>query len=227
MTSRNRFFVTLCIGLLGGPAIARFAELRGDTHAGAGLVLGTSGARATTEIRLNQVGFLPASPKLAVVANPTTARFVVLRAGVGDTVLAGELLPANEWPPSAETVRVADFSSLTSAGRYELITANGSRSAAFSIGGDVLRDVARAAAKAFYYQRASVELPARYAGEWARAAGHPDREVLIHASAAGPGRPSGARIASPGGWYDAGDYNKYIVNSGISTYTLLALAEQF
>jgi endoglucanase len=225
MTSRDRLLVPLCFALLGGLAIARLG-VRGVAHAGAVVVLGTSGTRDTTEIRLNQIGFLPASPKVAVVVNPTMARFAVLRAGDGDTVLAGELLPAGEWPPSAETVRVADFSSLTSGGRY-VIAANGSRSAAFAIGGDVLRDVARAAVKAFYYQRASVELPARYAGEWARAAGHPDRDVLIHASAAGAGRPSGARIASPGGWYDAGDYNKYIVNSGISTYTLLTLAEHF
>lgn len=26
--------------------------------------------------------------------------------------------------------------------------------------------------------------------------------------------PQGTVISSPGGWYDAGDYNKYIVNSG-------------
>jgi endoglucanase len=51
--------------------------------------------------------------------------------------------------------------------------------------------------------------------------------VLIHPSAAGPTRAVGATIASPGGWYDAGDYNKYIVNSGISTYTLLLLCEQY
>jgi endoglucanase len=34
-------------------------------------------------------------------------------------------------------------------------------------------------------------------------------------------------ISSPKGWYDAGDYNKYIVNSGITTYTLLAAYEHY
>jgi endoglucanase len=51
--------------------------------------------------------------------------------------------------------------------------------------------------------------------------------VIVHPSASSAARPAGARISSPGGWYDAGDYNKYIVNSGISTYTLLALVEQY
>ena len=91
----------------------------------------------------------------------------------------------------------------------------------------ILRDVGRAAVKAFYYQRASMPLDARYAGRWSRAAGHPDTAVLIHQSAADSKRPAGSAVSSPGGWYDAGDYNKYIVNSGISTYTLLLLAEQY
>jgi endoglucanase len=34
-------------------------------------------------------------------------------------------------------------------------------------------------------------------------------------------------ISTPGGWYDAGDYNKYIVNSGISMGTLLSAYEDF
>lgn len=34
-------------------------------------------------------------------------------------------------------------------------------------------------------------------------------------------------MAAPGGWYDAGDYNKYIVNSGITMGTLLSAYEDF
>ncbi len=63
------------------------------------------------------------------------------------------------------------------------------------------------------------------AGLWTRSAGHPDTAVQIHPSAATASRPAFSTIRSPGGWYDAGDYNKYVVNSGISTYTLLALYE--
>jgi endoglucanase len=70
-------------------------------------------------------------------------------------------------------------------------------------------------------------LDARHAGPWGRPAGHPDTDVLVHASAASDKRPEGTRISSPKGWYDAGDYNKYIVNSGITVYTLLAAWEHF
>jgi endoglucanase len=66
-----------------------------------------------------------------------------------------------------------------------------------------------------------------YAGKWSRAAGHPDDSVIIHPSAASEYRKAGSLISAPGGWYDAGDYNKYIVNSGISMGTLLSAYEDF
>src|SRR5690606_4617446 len=40
-------------------------------------------------------------------------------------------------------------------------------------------------------------------------------------------RPAGTRISAPRGWYDAGDYGKYIVNSGITMWTLLAAWEHY
>ena len=182
---------------------------------------------ASPRIRLNQLGFYPSGPKAAVVADTAAARFAVLTADRGDTAFAGALAPARRWAPSGEAVRLADFSRLARPGRYVLAVPNVGRSHPFVVGAGAGRELARAAVKAFYFQRASVDLPARYAGPWARPAGHPDTLVLVHPSAAGPGRPAGARLAAPGGWYDAGDYNKYVVNSGISTYTLLALADHY
>jgi endoglucanase len=87
--------------------------------------------------------------------------------------------------------------------------------------------VAAAALKGYYFQRASMPLESVYAGVWARAAGHPDRVVFVHPSAATTARPAGTVISSPGGWYDAGDYNKYVVNSGITMGTLLGAYEDY
>ncbi len=70
-------------------------------------------------------------------------------------------------------------------------------------------------------------LEEKYAGKWHRSAGHPDTKVYVHPSAASDARPAGAVISTPGGWYDAGDYNKYIVNSGITMGTLLSAYEDF
>jgi endoglucanase len=100
-------------------------------------------------------------------------------------------------------------------------------SAPFEIGSDVYRALTTGALRAYYYNRSGTPLLPAHAGKYARAAGHPDTEVLVHASAASAGRPEGTVISAPKGWYDAGDYNKYIVNSGISTYTLLAAWEHY
>lgn len=97
----------------------------------------------------------------------------------------------------------------------------------FSIGDDVIKNTLNASLKAFYYQRASMALEEKFAGKWARGAGHPDNKVYVHPSAASKERPAGFVFASPGGWYDAGDYNKYIVNSGITMGTLLSAYEDF
>ena len=184
-------------------------------------------AQGSDLIRLNQVGYYPRAQKVAVVVDSVATRFAVVRAERGDTVLRGALSAPRRWEPSGETVRIADFSALARPGRYALVVGGVGRSHAFAVDAAALRETARAAVKAFYFQRTAVELPSEYAGKWARPAGHPDTAVLVHPSAADATRPAGTTISAPGGWYDAGDYNKYVVNSGISTYTLLLLAEQF
>lgn len=185
-----------------------------------------SGA-ADPRIRVNQVGFTPAGPKAAVVADTTATRFAVVSIDRGDTVYAAALAPPRRWAPSGETVRLADFGRVARPGRYVVVVPGVGRSHPFVVADTVVRGVARAAIKAFYFQRVSTALPARYAGVWSRAAGHPDTAVLVHPSAASAARPASTHVRSPGGWYDAGDYNKYVVNSGISTYTLLAIADHF
>lgn len=178
-------------------------------------------------IRLNQIGFYPQAPKVAVVIDAEAGPFHVVREATGDTVYSGTLGPARSWALSDEMVRRADFSALRTPGAYALVVPGVGTSYAFAVDAAVHRPIATAALKGYYYQRASVALAEQYAGAWARAAGHPDDAVRVHPSAATAERPAGTILAAPRGWYDAGDYNKYVVNSGISTYTLLALYEHY
>ncbi len=122
---------------------------------------------------------------------------------------------------------MADFSVVTKPGAYTLVVPGVGNSYSFVIGRKVHDGVTRAAIKAFYYQRVSTALPEKYAGSWYRPAGHADDSVIVHPSAATPGHPAGSVIRGPRGWYDAGDYNKYIVNSGITMGTLLSAYEDF
>lgn len=188
---------------------------------------GSSSSATAGAIKLNQLGFLPDSAKWAVVPDVAATRFVLVDATTGVEVFSGDLSAAATWPEAEERVKLADFSSHKTPGSYSLRVAGVADSPAFSIAANVYEAVTAASIKAFYFNRNSAELLPAHAGIYARPIGHPDTRVLIHASAATAERPEGSVISSPKGWYDAGDYNKYIVNSGISTYSLLAAYEHF
>ena len=195
--------------------------------AAAFLAWGHASGQVSADIRLNQIGFYQSMPKIAVVRNAASVPFYVIAAGSTDTVYRGTLTSSQVWSYSNESVSRADFTALRSVGRYVIGVPGTGTSAPFDVKPRVHQGVATAALKGYYYQRASVDLLTAYAGTWSRAAGHPDTSVLVHSSAATAQRPAGTVISSPRGWYDAGDYNKYVVNSGISTYTLLATYEHF
>jgi endoglucanase len=178
-------------------------------------------------IRLNQVGFYPAAPKVAIVVGAAAGPFYLTAPGSTKPVFTGQLGAARYDSLSKQTVRQADFSACRAVGTFAVVVPGTGSSYPFQIKPRVHGAVAQAALKAFYYQRASTALPPAYAGAWSRPAGHPDTQVLVHASAATAQRPAGTVLPSPRGWYDAGDYNKYVVNSGITLGTLLALYEDF
>ncbi len=191
-----------------------------------GIVLAQNQPLAET-IRLNQVGFYPNAAKIAVVVGDTPGKFQVMTPDLKKTVFTGSLSESRQNVISGKITRTADFSAFTKPGEYVVVVPGLGHSYPFAIQPNVHRAAAIGAIKGFYYQRTAVELPAKYAGQWARPAGHPDTRVLIHPSAASAGRPAGTMISSSRGWYDAGDYNKYIVNSGITMGTLLSLCEDF
>jgi endoglucanase len=128
---------------------------------------------------------------------------------------------------SSLSTRLADFTAWKKDGVYSIAVPGMDRSYPFRIGADVFYPVVTAALKGYYYQRSGMALSGPYAGQWSRPAGHPDTQVLVHPSAATGARPAGTVISTPGGWYDAGDYNKYIVNSGITMGTMLDAYEDF
>jgi endoglucanase len=177
-------------------------------------------------VRLNQVGFYPKGTKIAVVLADKPFKFMILK-GSKEQVFAGNLKASTQPDLSGRLTYIANFSALQAPGHYTLAIPELGASYPIEIKPGIHTEAATAAIKAFYYQRASVKLPQQYAGKWARPIGHPDDKVLIHPSAATEKRPAGTVVSSPRGWYDAGDYNKYVVNSGISMGTLLSLYEDF
>ncbi|MDO3384551.1 glycoside hydrolase family 9 protein [Gilvimarinus sp. SDUM040013] len=185
----------------------------------------SSSVESAGRILLNQIGFAPQAAKVAVVPEVSATAFSVINTDTEVAVLEGELSAFSEWTPANQVVAQADFSDLQDPGTYVIRVAGAEDSDPFVIASQPYKALNIGALKAFYFNRASSALAAEHAGDWARAAGHPDTDVLVHASAASAERPEGTSISAPKGWYDAGDFGKYIVNSGISTYTLLAALE--
>jgi endoglucanase len=187
-------------------------------------------------IRLDQEGFYPNAPKIAILTGQTNktgvlpllnTSFYVIRENSQDTIFRGELSASRSSLNSSLDTRIADFSSLTQSGSFRVSIPACCHSYTFSIKERVHRPAAVASLKAFYFLRASMPLEPAYAGKWSRPAGHPDDSVIIHPSAFSANRKAGTIISTPWGWYDAGDYNKYVVNSGISMGTLLSAFEDF
>ena len=171
-------------------------------------------------IRLNQVGFAPHQEKTATIdisnLKSQISNCYILNIA-GDTVWLGQASETMLNPVSGKPCQMVDFSDLTACGDYTLYVENDQISnLQFQISNRPYRELTRKALRAFYHQRASMATEEPYAEGYARPAGHPDDHVIVHASAATEERPAGTIISSPGGWYDAGDYNKYIVNSGFT-----------
>jgi endoglucanase len=172
-------------------------------------------------IHLNQIGYYPDENKIAIAVGAVSDSFSILDAQTNAALYTGVCAPGGTWDASEESTQVIDFSDFDKTGSYKVRLKGHADSYSFQISDNVHLDLSKASVKAYYYNRASMELEPIYAGKWSRSAGHKDTQVKVHTTAASQNRPSGSTISSPGGWYDAGDYGKYIVNSGISTYTLL------
>lgn len=178
-------------------------------------------------VKLNQLGFYPNSHKLAITPTASATEFYIKEVETGNIVYTGSLSEAQTYSLSGETVKVADFSDFTTQGTFILGVIGGKESFPFDIKNKVYDELQDGLIKALYFNRASVPLLEEHAGPWARSAGHPDTEVIIHPSAASENRPAGSTISSPGGWYDAGDFNKYVVPISSSISHMLTAYEHF
>ena len=183
------------------------------------LLLGIAGKAGGTEagsvqIKVDQVGYLPDAAKLAVVTGAGTT-FEVKRASDNVVVFKGTLGAASQAKDTGDSVQIADFTKLREAGTYYLDVPGVGRSWTFAIKRDVFSHTYYLAMRAFYGQRCgtAVDLGTEFPG-YTHAACHLKGE--FHASSGKQGERDNV-----GGWHDAGDYGRYVVNSGITTGTLL------
>ncbi|HVV49680.1 MAG TPA: glycoside hydrolase family 9 protein [Polyangia bacterium] len=175
--------------------------------------------RTIPRVRVNQVGYLPDLPKIATVVTAGDAPLAwQLVDAAGKVRASGQTRPFGEDRSSGERVQQIDFSSVTAPGAGLRLRVGAEESFPFAIGRDVYRRLKYDALAFFYLQRSGIPIKMPYAGSRAyeRPAGHPgDKSVGCP-----PEAPCNYTLDVSGGWYDAGDQGKYVVNGGFTVWML-------
>ena len=180
-----------------------------------------SSLAAANLVRLDTVGYLPALPKVASIATNCT-NFQVIRAGDGKIIFNGSTTGPKLNADTGENLFAADFSACREPGIFQLVIPGVGRSPSFEIGDSTFTEAYRTTMLGMYLWRCGTAISATYAGKtFAHAACHTNDAWLDFVG--------GGHVAHPsnGGWHDAGDYNKYVVNAGVSVGVMLRAWEDF
>lgn len=175
------------------------------------------------KIRVNSIGFAPSDVKLATIATPAKT-FRLVNMADGKVAFTGKPGAATKTDRSDtdETVQVADFTAFGTPGRYTLETDEAGRSAEFTIGKGIWNTPFEVVLRGMYLWRCGTEAKAEWNGRtFSHAACHLEDGWLDHV---GGGH---TQKTSTGGWHDAGDYNKYVVNAGVTVGLMFKALEHF
>jgi endoglucanase len=179
------------------------------------LLLQAMSPAPTAVIRINQLGYLPDAPKVAVLC--ATAPFTVARFSVTDStgrqVLERTVIPAKVFGPCAVNYRL-DFSSVTREGSYR-ITAAGIISPTIRIRRNAY---AGAADTLLFYMR---EQRSGYNPIF-KTVVHPRDGIVVDDSVR-----VGRFVPVTGGWADASDYLQYVMTSANATFVMLMAYRDF
>lgn len=187
-------------------------------------------------IWVNQTGFTPNSRKTAIVSSAESAPMDwVVRDSTGLNVANGQTTVFGRSVQAEADLHHIDFSNLVTAGTGYTLNIEDVNSAPFTVDEEVYAPLAKDALAYFYHNRAGEEILTRYVGdEFAREAGHSLEQVSCFSGFDDFGTlwPDQSNTGCDytldvkGGWYDAGDHGKYIVNSGFAVWNLLASYER-
>src|SRR5258706_2277810 len=175
----------------------------------AALVSASLSGDSTLFIRVNQIGYLPDAPKVAVACvldSTIVSRFSVIDANGRTVVRSRRAWRAGAFGPCTSTFRL-EFSSLRARGRYRVI-AGPDTSPAFRIGAHVYDG---AADTLLYYMR-------QQRSGWNPVFGdsvHRRDGIVVDSPRAGD------TVHVSGGWADASDYLQYVTTSANATYVML------
>ncbi len=203
-------------------------------------------------IKVNQVGYTCKGAKNAKVScfekfgSLSGKKFEIVNKETGETVFSDTLSDAvTDETISGESVYEINFDTVTEQGTYfiripdadlntsaltprdkeEELKTDTIVSVPFNIGNDVYNEMLSDMSKYYYYQRQGIDLEEKYAGEFARKNLHPDDVAVKRWS--DRDNPNAETFDISQGWYDAGDYGKYVSPAATSVENLLLAYELF
>lgn len=172
-------------------------------------------------IHLNSIGFSPRQTKEATVTTKSPT-FVIKDALTGKSVFSGKTTGPFFQKDVNQQVWIADFSRLRTPGNYYIELPTGEKSTTFSVSNQVYVHPFKTAMRAFYLWRCGTDVHGEYNGNvFSFHACH-----LNDAYEDYIGKP-GVKRDGTGGWHDAGDYGKYIVNAGVTMGILFTAWDSF
>jgi endoglucanase len=172
-------------------------------------------------IRLNSLGFLPQSSKKASIIGETKS-FVIKQADSQVVVFQGKVSTPVFQKDVNQNVGLADFSSFSKNGKYYLETSEGTKSIVFDISPKVYNQAFYTSMRGFYLWRCGTAVEGIHNGhQFAHAPCHMDDGYEDF-----QGKPDQRRDGT-GGWHDAGDYGKYVVNAGVTVGMMFLAWDQF
>ncbi len=164
---------------------------------------------AGPKIRLNSLGFFPGQIKSATIAG-VCRNFKVMDAG-GKAVYTGTVSGPFTIRSTNESLFIADFSAMTNPGSYYLDVPGIGKSYLFQIGDGIYNKPLQTAMLGFYLWRCGTAVSNNYDGKvFTHDACHTNDAALDYIGKKGKFQDG------TGGWHDAGDYNKYTVNAGVT-----------
>lgn len=176
-------------------------------------------------ILTNQVNYFPQLEKKAtLLSDQTSSVSFSLLDESGKTVFTGDSSVLGEDADSGDSVHVLDFSKFQEPGTYTL-EADGQKSRSFSIGGTAYYSgMLYDALNYFYQNRSGIAIESQFitsgdSTSLARAAGHSNDTARITTDWDDLNSNGGTQDVT-GGWYDAGDHGKYVVNGSISLWMM-------
>ncbi len=176
----------------------------------------------TDQIRFNSLGYQPQSQKQATILLPEAEQFRVRRADNDRVVFKGTLGELRTQQDVEQSARIADFSALDKSGEFYIEIPTVGRSRNFTIADDAYNEAYAATMRAFYLWRCGCEVDYTYNGiRYHQDACHAEDGYEDYIG------NKGHQHDGTGGWHDAGDYGKYVVNAGITTNLLFWAWESF